>query len=77
MKFTIPVERFDSIMQNDLMNVDIKLIKLDVQGFEYYKSEGMDCSLTKTIQAMKFEWAKKWLEAHGCGILPTIRNLWI
>merc|ERR1712154_73033 len=75
MQFTIPVERFDSIMQSDLMNVDIKLMKLDAQGFECHILEGMGSSLPKTIQAMKFEWAKKWLEAHGCGLLPTIRNL--
>lgn len=72
---TIPVERLDSIFKNDLMDVEIKLLKLDAQGFECNILEGMGPNIPKTIKAIKFEWARKWLEAQGClDLLPRLRN---
>ena len=74
-QYDIPVERLDSILKNDLMGVDIKLLKLDAQGFECHIMEGMGPKIPKTIQAVKFEWAKKWIDAQGClDLLPRLRN---
>ena len=57
------------------MDVEIKLLKMDAQGFECNILEGMGPNIPKTIKAIKFEWARKWFEAQGClDLLPRLRN---
>ena len=58
------VERLDSILYSK--NIKIGLVKLDAQGFECNVLEGMGQELAQTIDVIKLEYAKKWLDAHEC-----------
>ncbi|KAL7545665.1 hypothetical protein ACHAWF_009013 [Thalassiosira exigua] len=55
----IPVERLDSIL--DANAIKIKLVKMDAQGFECFVLDGMGSKLAQRIDAIKLEYAKKWL----------------
>jgi FkbM family methyltransferase len=75
----IRVERLDSIIQPESMGVDVKLLKLDAQGYECRILEGMGnpsaVSLARSIQEVKFEWAQKWIDAQNCkDLLPKLRD---
>jgi len=73
LQFTIQVERLDSILNSD--DIDVKLMKLDAQGFECNILEGMGNDVANAIGAIKFEWAAKWLNAQNCtDFLPRLRN---
>lgn len=58
------VERLDSVLYSK--NIKIGLVKLDAQGFECNVFEGMGPELAQTIDVIKLEYAKKWLDAHEC-----------
>jgi len=71
LQFTINVERLDSILDRD---VDVKLMKMDAQGFECNILDGMG-DFGKNIEAVKFEWAPKWLDGQNCtDLLPRFRK---
>jgi FkbM family methyltransferase len=72
LQFTINVERLDSILNSD---IDVKLMKMDAQGFECNILEGMGNDIANAIGVIKFEWAAKWLTAQNCtDFLPRLRN---
>lgn len=72
LQFTVNVERLDSILNTD---IDVKLMKMDAQGFECNILEGMGNDIANAIGVMKFEWAAKWLTAQNCtDFLPRLRN---
>ena len=72
LQFTVNVERLDSILNSD---IDVKLMKMDAQGFECNILEGMGNDIANAIGVMKFEWAAKWLTAQNCtDFLPRLRN---
>ena len=66
-KFDVAVERLDTIL--DPQHIHIPLMKMDAQGFECNIMEGMGDAIADTIEEIKFEYAKKWLTAHGCSDL--------
>jgi FkbM family methyltransferase len=71
LQFTINVERLDSILDRD---VDVKLMKMDAQGFECNILDGMG-DFGKNVEAVKFEWAPKWLDGQNCtDLLPRFRK---
>jgi len=68
----IHLERLDSVFST---NIDVKLMKIDAQGFECNILEGMGTNIGKKIQQIKFEWAKKWLDNQNCtDLLPKFRS---
>lgn len=68
----IHLERLDSVLST---NIDVKLMKIDAQGFECNVLEGMGADIAKKIQQVKFEWARKWLFSQNCyDLLPRFRN---
>ena len=70
LQFTVNVERLDSILNTD---IDVKLMKMDAQGFECNILEGMGNDIANAIGVMKFEWAAKWLTAQNCtDFLPCV-----
>lgn len=72
LQFTVNVERLDSILNSD---IDVKLMKMDAQGFECNILEGMGNDIANAIGAIKFEWAATWLTAQNCtDLLPRLRN---
>ena len=72
LQFTVNVERLDSILNSD---IDVKLMKMDAQGFECNILEGMGNDIANAIGVIKFEWAAKWLTAQNCtDLLPRLRN---
>lgn len=71
--YTVNVERLDTILKSE--NINIKLLKLDAQGFECRILEGMGAELASKIDILKFEWAKKWLLGQEChDLLPRLRD---
>lgn len=72
MRYDINVERLDSILNAGL---DIKLMKMDVQGYECKVMEGMAGEVASSIDAIKFEWAHKWLAGQKCyDLIPRLHN---
>mmetsp|Transcript_14950 Transcript_14950/g.18232 ORF Transcript_14950/g.18232 Transcript_14950/m.18232 type:complete len:374 (+) Transcript_14950:90-1211(+) len=63
-QFEIPIERLDSILNSHSAN--ISLVKMDAQGFECNIMEGIGTEFADKIKSVKFEVAKKWLEAQNC-----------
>jgi FkbM family methyltransferase len=64
LQFKVFVERMDSLL--DVTKIDnIRFIKMDCQGFECNAVDGMKAFVNK-IQYMKFEYARKFLNAQGC-----------
>lgn len=58
------VERMDAVLDASAID-NIRLIKMDCQGFECKAMDGMG-ALAEKIQTLKFEFARKWLNAQGC-----------
>ena len=72
-QFTINVERLDSILSTQ--NLDIKLVKMDAQGYECKIMEGMGSEVANSIDVVKFEWASKWLCGQNCtDLIPRFHN---
>lgn len=72
-QFTINVERLDSILNTD--DLDIKLVKMDAQGYECKIMEGMGSKVANSIDAIKFEWDSKWLNRQNCtDLIPIFHN---
>mmetsp|Transcript_1084 Transcript_1084/g.2250 ORF Transcript_1084/g.2250 Transcript_1084/m.2250 type:complete len:364 (-) Transcript_1084:103-1194(-) len=72
-QFTIHVERLDSILDSN--NINVKLLKMDAQGYECKILEGMGADLAEKIDIVKFEYAGQWLRGHGCmDILQRVRK---
>lgn len=66
----------DSIIKSDISSIDFKLLKLDAQGYECKILEGMGPNIASSIQIIKFEYARKWIEAQNClNLLPRMREL--
>jgi FkbM family methyltransferase len=73
LQFTIHVERLDSVLSNH--GSKVRLMKMDVQGFECKTVEGMGQDLANKVDQIKFEYAKHWLSSHNCNdLLPKLRN---
>mmetsp|Transcript_17877 Transcript_17877/g.27797 ORF Transcript_17877/g.27797 Transcript_17877/m.27797 type:complete len:275 (-) Transcript_17877:191-1015(-) len=62
-QFEIYVERLDSILRD---STNIKLVKMDAQGFECNILDGMGSGIASSIDTLKFECADKFLRGHGC-----------
>lgn len=70
-QFTVYVERLDSLL--DSKKIKVGLVKMDAQGFECKILEGMGQELAQKIHVIKFEYARKHLNAHGCeDLLPRM-----
>ena len=63
-EFPVSVERLDSILDASSIN-NIRLIKLDVQGFECNAIDGMGALIEK-VQILKFEYEQQLLWNHMC-----------
>ncbi|GFH50182.1 hypothetical protein CTEN210_06658 [Chaetoceros tenuissimus] len=73
-QFEVNIERLDSIL--NVEHLHIPLIKMDVQGFECNVMAGMSVEIAKSVEIIKFEHAKRFLEAQKCtNLLPTMREL--
>lgn len=73
-QFEVNIERLDSLL--NVENLHIPLIKMDVQGFECNVMAGMSPEISKAVETIKFEHAKKFLEAQNCNnLLSTMRDL--
>ena len=71
LQFPIHVERLDSILDSN--SIHVKLMKMDAPGYECKILEGMGKDLAEKIGIVKFEYAGKWLQGHGCmDILPRM-----
>ena len=70
-KFTIRVERLDSIL-NSSGGLHIPLMKMDAQGYECRIMEGIGEHIAARIDNIKFEYARNCLNAQGCTNLLTI-----
>lgn len=69
---SIQIERLDDVLNT---SVNIKLVKLDAQGYECNVLQGMG-KLAKQIQIIYFEYAKRWLDAQKCyNLLPSMREI--
>jgi FkbM family methyltransferase len=66
LQFKVPIERLDSIVKSD---TNVKLMKMDAQGYECNIMEGMGQALASGIETLKFEWAPKHLNAQKCTTL--------
>lgn len=74
----IAIERMDSILDvgGALSHTHIRLMKMDAQGFECHVLEGMGSVLPQYIQALHFEFARKWLQGQEClDLLPRVRAI--
>lgn len=72
-QFDIHVERLDSILDAN-KEMDIKLIKMDVQGYECHTLEGMGKGIAEKIDAIKFEYAQEWLNGQDCrDLVPRMK----
>ena len=72
LQFTIHVERLDSILYP---GIDVKLMKMDAQGYECKIMEGIGSKLARSFDAIKFEWAKKWLDGQNCtDLIPKFHD---
>jgi FkbM family methyltransferase len=63
LQFKVPVERLDTILKSD---VNVKLMKMDAQGFECKIVEGIGQNIASGIDTLKFEYSKAWLDAQKC-----------
>jgi len=73
LQFTINVERLDSLLSSN--NLNVGLMKMDVQGFECKFLEGTGEEIMKKVDKIKFEFASHWLKNHDCtDLLPRLRN---
>ena len=64
-QFIIFVERLDSILESNNIH-NIRLMKMDAQGFECKILEGMGSNLASKITMVKFEYAGQHLLGQGC-----------
>ncbi len=72
LQFTIHVERMDSVLNN---NTDMKLVKMDAQGFECKILEGIGEDLASKMEAIKFEYEERFLTEQNCtDLLPRLMN---
>lgn len=73
LQFDVHVERLDSILRAQGMNV--KLMKIDAQGFECRVFEGMGVEIAKKVEQIKFELATRWVDGQNCAdLFPRIRG---
>lgn len=73
LQFTIHVERLDSLLSSE--NLDVKLMKIDAQGFECRVLDGMGEDILRKVDQIKFEYAGRWLQGQNCtDYLPRLRN---
>ncbi|KAL7502981.1 hypothetical protein ACHAXN_000839 [Cyclotella atomus] len=74
LQFKVFVERMDAVLDASAID-NIRLIKMDCQGFECKTVDGMG-ALAEKIQTLKFEFARKWLDAQGCfDLLDRMKRL--
>jgi hypothetical protein len=72
-QFTIHIERLDNVLETKSSN--IRLAKMDAQGFECNILEGMGEALAEKIDIIKFEYADKWLFGQECvDLLPRMNK---
>mmetsp|Transcript_38686 Transcript_38686/g.81071 ORF Transcript_38686/g.81071 Transcript_38686/m.81071 type:complete len:126 (+) Transcript_38686:732-1109(+) len=73
----IPIERMDSILNvGAISNTHVRLMKMDVQGFECHVLEGMGSVLPQHIQALQFEFDRTMLQGQEClDLLPRVRAM--
>ena len=62
-QFQVPIERLDSILKSD---INVKLVKMDAQGFECNILEGMGQAIASGIEVIKFEYCLKFLDGQNC-----------
>lgn len=75
LQFTIHVERLDAILETKNMD-RVKLVKMDVQGYECRLLKGMGTDIAEKIDVLKLEYAPKWLRGQGCmDLTPTLKKL--
>ena len=73
LQFTIHVERLDSLLDSKYM--DVKLMKIDAQGYECKVLDGMGSNIIQKVDLIKLEYAYQWLEQHDClDYLSRIRD---
>ena len=74
LQFTINIERLDSIL-NNATSMNIRLMKMDAQGFECNVLSGMGAGIAKKIGIIKTEFATRFLRPHNCmDIVKRIRD---
>jgi len=74
LQFQINVERLDSIIKIDNTQ-DVKLMKMDAQGYECRILKGFGQDLANMIGMIKFEYANKWLRGQNCtDLVPQFIN---
>ncbi|KAL7516642.1 hypothetical protein ACHAWX_001635 [Stephanocyclus meneghinianus] len=64
LQFNVDIERLDSILDGTKIDT-IRLVKMDVQGFECNTIDGMGMVGDK-IEMMKFEYEPRFLKSQGC-----------
>jgi len=88
LQYHVNVERMDSIL--DARYMDVKLFKVDAQGYECKVFSGMNGNengngngnnediniLANRVDLIKFEYASRWLEPQNCThkLLPILRS---
>jgi len=73
LQFEISVERLDSVLRAKGLNV--KLMKIDAQGFECRVFEGMGVEIAEKVEQIKFEWAPRWVDGQNCtDLIPRIHG---
>eukprot|EP00978_Attheya_sp_CCMP212_P008102 scaffold18862_cov55-Attheya_sp.AAC.1 len=63
LQFEIYVEKMSDILSSD---ADVKLMKIDAQGFECKIVDGWSEDTAASIETIKMEYADHWLEGQGC-----------
>eukprot|EP00550_Attheya_septentrionalis_P003522 CAMPEP_0198300394 /NCGR_PEP_ID=MMETSP1449-20131203/48060_1 /TAXON_ID=420275 /ORGANISM="Attheya septentrionalis, Strain CCMP2084" /LENGTH=344 /DNA_ID=CAMNT_0044002217 /DNA_START=193 /DNA_END=1227 /DNA_ORIENTATION=- len=63
LQFEIYVEKMSDILSSD---ADVKLMKIDAQGFECKILDGWSEDTAGSIETIKMEYADHWLEGQGC-----------
>ena len=72
LQFQVPIERLDSILKS---GTNVKLMKMDAQGFECNILDGMGQSIASGIEIIKFEYAVTFLAGQNCtDLLDRMRN---
>jgi len=72
LQFQVSIERLDSILKS---GTNVKLMKMDAQGFECNIFEGMGQAIASGIETIKFEYAAAFLDAQKCtDLLDRMRN---
>ena len=72
-QFPIHIERLDTLLETK--SIDIRLAKMDAQGFECNVLDGMGKALAEKIDVVVFEYADKWLFGQGCvDLLPRMNK---